>query len=216
MAKEESAKFDQYEYVGVIAPGVALLLGVLYLAPDLVKQFHLGKDGLDIVGLALLLLAAFVVGHLLQGIGEFVELIIWRLLGGWPTEWVLRKKSNLLSEGQRNELHRLLKEKLRVDIDGTVNRKEWWVWTRQIYLAVRKANVNQRIDAFNRTYGFCRGLGAAFLVLLVIVIALGQGWSIAALVFGLGAIIAFVRMVAFGISYGRELMLAYIEVTKTP
>ncbi len=217
-----SNTFDQYEYVSVIAPGAALLMGLVYLFPNLRETIGGGDTGLAELGL--LLIAAFIVGHLVAGIGELIEALMWRR-HGMPTDWVTQPPRDIIGQEQRVRLRELIMARFpKVDIDNldrTDSEQElkWKSITRQIYAAVRAAGRNYRIDAFNRTYGFCRNFSAAALVLLLIVLfyrELPFRFERVVGVLAIAFIIAVVRAYVFGKTYGRELFVTYIDLMDTP
>src|SRR6516165_9835240 len=87
-SKSFDGRFNFYDYAGFIAPGTALLLGLLYLVPEfreptvaLMKESSLGALGLFI-------LVAYVVGHVLEGIAYPIDRAMWLLWRGRPAEWI--------------------------------------------------------------------------------------------------------------------------------
>ena len=100
-------QFDQYEYVAVITPGAALLLGLslewpqyLHLAAD--KELSLGELGLFLV-------TAYLAGQLVQALGEIFDRAFWlaheRIKGGrLPTDWVRQENNPLISHEEFWEL----------------------------------------------------------------------------------------------------------------
>ena len=184
--------FDQYEYVGVITPGAALLLGLLLIYPGILP----GKSDTDIGlgALGIFLVAAYVAGHILRAIGDFCEKQFWRRFGGMPSEWILWKEPaarptpwfwsvGLLGElgtpldaQQRAQLETRVSTLFKIDFndyvvagDNPADREEkydrWQVVTRRIYATVRAAQRSSRIDAFNRTYGMMVGISVALVII---------------------------------------------------
>ena len=64
-------KFDPYEYNGIILPGSVVVLAVALLFPE-VKEL-LGKEGISLGGLGVFVVASFIVGHIVQALGNTIE-----------------------------------------------------------------------------------------------------------------------------------------------
>jgi len=98
---------------------------------------------------------------------------------------------------------------LKQDIDSG----QWYSITRQVYGFVSAAGRAQRIDIFNGNYGLCRGVAAALLVSLAIVsVKDWANWRAELLLLGLAAL-AIYRMHRFGVRYGRELFVQFIQAS---
>lgn len=92
--KSLDSRFNFYDYAGFIAPGTAFLLGLVYFVPEvwgltekLIKESSLGALGL-------FLLIAYVVGHLLEGVGVLIEKAMWWWHGrphNWIRSWRIHK-----------------------------------------------------------------------------------------------------------------------------
>jgi hypothetical protein len=224
--------FDQYEYVAVITPGAALLIGILLLWHDNVPLDASKETGLGALGL--FLVAAFVAGQILQAIGESLARIMWRCCGGMPSEWVLLKDppSPLLDPDQKQELSTRIKELWNVDFEKlTVETKdpkraekfdEWQAVTRRINIKVANAHKGGRINAFNRTYGMMIGLTVAILFVAVFLLKRIPFAGAGPLKAGVLCLLAFAiagfmlhRAYVFGKLYARELFVSFLEVTKT-
>lgn len=206
----EGAKpFDAYEVVGVIAPGVVVTLLLALEYPAL--RSLLGKDGLSVGDLGLFLVLAFVLGHLLQALGNALELVVWPD-GGLPTNRVRFAKTKLVTAAQRTALQAKV-----AAMEGdpkaleTYDRVAWRAVTTRAYGIVRAASRTIRIDNANRTYALGRGLTAAFGVCLVWYLVMHrQDWNIiAALAVMLAASVW--RMRRAGVHYARALVLEFID-----
>lgn len=203
-------KFDPYELIAVVAPGSILVFGAVLLYPAVRASF--GLEGIDLGGLGLFVILSFVAGHLVQTIGNLFETLIWRLFGGMPTSWVLQPYQSLLERSQLKRLRQACAREFGVEM-AQLHHRSWNALTREIYAAVKKHGTTGRIDAFNRTYGFMRGIGSAFLVLAVATFLRDPhawNWSLAGIA---TAGLAFYRMVRFGERYGRELLVEFIRLT---
>lgn len=204
-------KLDAYELTGVVAPGSVLVFGAVLLFPAV--RASLGLEGIDLGGLGLFVILSFVAGHLVQAFGNLLEVLVWRPFGGMPTAWVLRPDQRLLDSAQLGRLREACARELGADMAG-LDARRWAALTRGIYCAVKARGAAERVDAFNRTYGFMRGIGSAFLVLSAAVVVRephAWGWAAAGLA---AAALAFCRMVRFGERYGRELLVEFVRVSR--
>ena len=96
--------FDFYEYAGIIVPGAILTLGLLYFFPEGRALF--AKDGITFGELGLFVIVAYAAGHVVQGVGNWLEWAWWKLWGGIPSRRVLAGK--LLSAEQHRRLVKAL------------------------------------------------------------------------------------------------------------
>jgi hypothetical protein len=205
-------QFDFYEFTGILVPGAAALAGVLMLVPGLmpmstVKDFSVG-------GFGLLVVLAYVAGHMVQAIGNLVEWVWWKACGGLPTDWVRRSPTCFLAEAQAAMLPKAIAEQLKlanVDI-RTTSREQWYSITRQIGAAVDAAGRGSRVQTLNGNYGLNRGLAAA--LLLVLVLALIAKPADLAVLGGLSVAIglALARMHRFGKHQARELFVQFLQL----
>ncbi len=211
--KNSQSQFNAYEYIGVIAPGAVLSLGVILLWPETKEIFF--NSNVSVGELGLFLIIAYVGGHLLQSVGNAVEKALWRCFGGMPTDWVLDEKQTLISPQQRAKLQSIVQQGQNTPNLESMNARQWYSVVREMYIDIEKAGRTTRIDSFNRTYGLLRGIASAFLVLgIIIPIHTPSHWEAALWVFGLGFIPALFRMFRFGRSYGRELLIEYIRLDR--
>ena len=150
-------QIDFYEFAGVVAPGVVILLAAAIIWPE-----HLGsiqKLDLSIGGFGFTLLIAYVAGHLLQAIGNGIEIMWWKINGGWPSDWPRTKKCDLLSEFQLTELQKRVRAVFDFNeftLGPELPAKSWHPVFRQIYAAVRSAGRDGRAHTFNGNYGMFR------------------------------------------------------------
>lgn len=209
-AGDTAKAFDAYEVIGVITPGtvVTLLLALEWPA----FRALIGNDGLSIGDLGLFVLVAFVVGHLIQAVGNLVEFAVWPI-GGLPTNWVQSAKQTLVSADQREALIQRVAamEGRTIDI-AHCTRAAWRAITSRAYGRVRAAGHSYMIDSANRTYGMCRGLTAAIAICLAWHVLFGtpaRGPVIALI----AALVAAVwRMRRAGTHYARSLIQAFIDL----
>lgn len=203
-----SHSFDPYEYIAVIAPGSVVTLGICAEWPTL-KSF-LEAEGFSLGDLGIALVAAFVVGHLVQAVGNLLEALLWMPFGGMPTVSITQPGA-LLSPAQR----RLVEERLSrlkqgpVDLDR-IERRELKRTVPQIFSQVRAAGRADRIDVWNRNYGLMRGISAAFLLLaLWLLFKKSPDFEPAALAAS-GAAVAWLRAFRFARYYARDLFIEWI------
>lgn len=200
-------KFDFYEYAGIIAPGSALLLGLMVIMPELRTSF--GTEGVTFGEFGMFLLVAYVVGHLVQSLGNALEWCWWRVTGGIPSDWV--RTGRLLSEQQRAALSVRINQRFGLAVSNVseLPAREWSSITRQVYAAVAAAHRSSRVDMFNGIYGLTRGIAAACIALVGVSIYLGGGWQQFALL-GAAAASALHRMHRFSRHYAIELFVQFL------
>ena len=102
-------QFDFYEFTGILAPGATVLTGAILLFPGwglhaLIKDISIGGMGVFVV-------LAYVLGHLVQAVGNGIESVWWKLWGGRPTDWVRTKPDCLLARSQLTALEKAINER---------------------------------------------------------------------------------------------------------
>ncbi len=213
---ETSKGFDAYEIIGIIAPGTVVALLVALELPQL--RSLLGTNGLNIGDFGLFVLLAFVAGHLVQAVGNLIELAVWPF-SGLPTNQIRSASQTYLSESQRATLMARVVEMEGGPVDlETVAKTTWRAITTRAYFRVHNAGRSGRIDLANRTYGLFRGLAAA--------LALALAWCVYAHWDQRGLLLALVTMIVAavwrmrraGYHYARALFIEFIEleVTRKP
>ncbi len=207
---ETSKAFDAYEVIGVITPGtvVGLLLALEW--PEL--RALLGDDGLSLGDFGLFMVMAFVLGHLVQTLGNLIEEAIARTIG-MPTSWVRNPKQGLITPSQRAALITKIEALEGQPVDATkTSRTHWRSMVMRGYAKVRAAGKSARIDAFNRTYGLFRGLSAAFLAAFAWFAFAHPGEQQTLVVLGLLAAASFWRMQRASINYACSLIHEFIDL----
>lgn len=205
-------KFDFYEFTGVLAPGAVVVYGLARIYPELGILVHDEKVSFGELGLLLIL--AYVAGHLIQSFGNLVEWIWWRCAGGWPSDWVRTRKRGIIATAQWKVLPARIRDGLQIkcpDDLSTISADEWKPITRQVYAAVRKAGRADRVDIFNGNYGMFRGVAAGLIVILVAAFndVETDRWKLYGALFVM-ALLALMRMHRFGVHYARELFVQFI------
>lgn len=204
-------EFSFYDFAGVVAPGALVLFGSAYLLPAVgdvraVLQMELG-------GLGVFALLAYVAGHLAQAIGNLMESAYWKAWGGMPSVWVLR--GELLGAAQLDRLAAVVRERLGILSLRESSPAVWLAATREIYASVAASGRSARIDTFNGNYGMMRGTAAAAVVLLAIAVATRglSAWRIEVALLVVATVAAY-RMHRFAVHYSRELFAQYLDAAR--
>ncbi|WP_440997540.1 hypothetical protein [Arhodomonas sp. SL1] len=206
-----SSKFDAYEIIGVIAPGSVFIFGVTLLFPDFKSVFF--EQGFSVGDLGLFVVLSFVAGHLVQAAGNLVEIVIWKPLGGMPTDWLVHNPRRLLHDTQVQRLRQAVKNDFDCELQD-LSSAQLAPIVREMYVVAQARGDTSRIDSFNRTYGLMRGVTGAFGALAIMaLVANWPAWRLGAFA-ALAALIGGYRMVRFGKHYGRELIVTYLRLTK--
>jgi hypothetical protein len=210
--KTDVNKLTFYEQVGIVVPGSVFMFGLLFFFPAL--QTVLTKDGVSLGDLGIFVLLSYAAGQLIAAIGNMGESILWRFVGGMPTDWITRTDTTLLSLSQIELIQKKLESRLGISekVRG-LNPIVWWPISRQIYADIAKNGKPDRIDTFNGMYGLNRGLAAATFALGCVAAVQGK-WSIALGLVVLTAVYDY-RAYRFGVHYGRELYLQFLVLNDT-
>lgn len=207
---DSSKAFDAYEVIGVITPGAVVTLLLALQWPEF--RTLLGQEGVSIGGLGFFVMMAFVLGHLIQALGNVVDGIVW-LIPGMPTAWVRSPKQSLISPDQRDQLQAKVTamEPTIADI-GQLDRRYWRSVSGRMYARLHAAGRSSRIDTCNRTYGLSRGLAAAFAAAAVWLAFDAGGLTTETGIATALAIVAIARMWRSGVHYARSLFLAFVDL----
>lgn len=205
-------QFNLYDILGVLAPGTVVTVGILAVFPETSSLFH-GRD-FSAGDFGLVVLVSYVMGNLVAGLGNFLEMPYWKAFGGQHTDVVRRNDGSVLPARQFAELEKKLRGTGMLKSDesaSALNDFEWRGLTRQIYgyLGVRK--LTQRIEIFNAQYGMNRGIAAGFLA-LVVLIAFRFGvehWRTQVILLACAALAAY-RMHRFSRYYATELFRQFL------
>ncbi len=206
-------KFDFYEFTGILTPGVLLLAGLMYLWPGIVAHENLGS--ISVGGLGIFTLLAYVAGHLVQAVGNWIETAWWKAAGGMPTDWIRSGKGKLLAAAQLASVKSNLQVRLGLSLANDLSQispGEWIGITRQIYAAVAGAKRSARVDTFNGNYGLHRGLLAAATVLLGASFFSSTATFATTVLTFVVAVVAATRMHLFGKHYARELFVQFLQI----
>lgn len=207
-------QLDLYEFAAIVVPGT-ILLTALYVVYPAAKEL-LGQDGLSIGEAGLGIVLAYGVGHILQALGNMLEALWWKALGGMPTDWAGENRRNIINADQFEALKVALARAFpdRAAPLGTAAKPQGWKrMVREVYAKVAAAGRAGRVDIFNANYGLCRGLATAMLVALALsIIKTGLcHWELKSfLLVGVG--LSWFRMHRFARHYARELIVQFIDL----
>lgn len=209
-------QFEFYEFAGVLAPGTTVIVATAIIFPG---QFSpILKTGLSLGDLGVVVIMAYVIGHLTQAIGNGIECLWWWAWRGWPSDWIGQGRVGLLNRKQLDALESCLEARLglsgiKLSKDNT--RAKWHPVTRQIHAAVGAAGAERlkRVETFNGNYGLFRGIASAMLITFVmtLVTAPKSGWSVKLMLLA-AAGLALLRMHRFGKHYARELFVQFLSL----
>lgn len=206
-------EFSFYEFVGVIAPGAILLIGLQYCFPAFAG--YLKKPDFSLGDLGVFIILSYVLGHLIAAVGNLLEYLYWRCWQGKPTQWIRKEDCAFLDGSQI----KVLPEKLTLLLGFPVHSPKdyepdkWHSITRQVAAALHQAKVADRMEIFNGNYGLLRGMAAALLVITpMLPLCKGlEAWPealFAAFLF----VMAVYRMHRFGCHYARELYVQALQL----
>lgn len=209
-------QFDFYEFVGVLAPGTTVIVATAMIFPDQVAPVL--KTGLSLGDLGVVVIIAYVVGHLTQAIGNGIECVWWCAWRGWSSDWIGQGRVGLLNKKQLDALEASIESRLglsgiKLSKDNT--RAKWHPVTRQIHATVGGAGAERlkRVETFNGNYGLFRGIAAAMLVAFVMTLTVApkSGWPVKSLILA-AVVLALFRMHRFGKHYARELFVQFLSL----
>ncbi|MFC1869826.1 hypothetical protein ACFLYE_00975 [Chloroflexota bacterium] len=189
--------FDFYEFVALIIPGSVLMISIgLLLRVDPIFSVLIPESFGE---LGAHVLVAYLAGHLLQGIGNYIEFLYWKLWKGMPTDWpISRKKAEIFPRANASILN----------ITGASRVEDIRNWrglvaqARSLVYSEGRAN---RLQYFNGTYGLFRGVVAAGLIVASFAwnSPMNIAWVYLVIVLIIG--ISLNRMHRFAVHYANEL-----------
>ncbi len=199
--------FDFYEFVGIILPGSMLLIatGILFDIGS-IDFLLIPKSG---GALGVHLLTAYVLGHLIQALGNGCESLYWKAWKGMPTDWPMTrpdKKTFPLAKDAVANFCGSSPDSLTVD--------KWPRLVAQARSTVYTSGRAPRMQFFNGTYGMFRGLIAAGIIIALFAwkSPLSPGIVYPTVVVIIG--ISIYRMHRSGIHYARELFANIAELAR--
>jgi hypothetical protein len=154
--------FAFYEFVSYVIPGSLFLalFGVIF-PNDSFTPFLLPES---IGGLGVHLFAAYVTGHLLQVVGNFLEDFFWIFTYGRPSDWPVTKDGTPFADeniGNLYSLNRMKKPK------GEIPIAEWRELVGRAISLAYKENRAFRLHTFSAHYLTFRAMFSAVLILFI-------------------------------------------------
>lgn len=202
--------FDAYEYVGVIIPGALPTLAASLLIPKVASV--ISSEGIELGTLGIFLIVSFVVGHVVQLIGNWIE-TIEDMLGLGKDAIVLNEKRRPMDVDRWQRFLSVLRSEGIMDRDE-LKPSSWQGTRKEVYAALQADKRTHRIDAFNRTYGMCRGMVAGTIMTVGLVLILGgtEHLSLALMIFVLLTVPLYVRMRRFSRHYFTEIVSQFLAL----
>lgn len=189
---------DFYEFVGVIVPGAVLLAGIgLLLDAGTVNRF-LSPEGIG--NAVVYLVLAYVVGHLIAAIGNWLEVLFWKPWRGMPTDWPLTRPALSEASSWKTVVESYCGEKCKAN-----DFPKWKSLVAKVRSKVYASNMAMRLNVFNGNYGMFRGLIVSEFAIALVAWKSNYNLGLVYAVLGVASILTFYRMYHFGILYAREL-----------
>jgi hypothetical protein len=192
-----------YEFVALIIPSVVLLFSVNFI---LTLQGNKSFFDFSNIGESVIFLCfSYALGHIIQGIGNIFENLLWKCYGGMPTKWLLkpnRFKERILDINMIEKI----KEKIEKDYGSISNETDYGLI---IYDKLFQKKLTERIDIFNGNYSLFRGLSITFIILFVYLI-FDKNHEFALVCF-ICFFISLRRMIRFGKHYAKNIFRSYLN-----
>jgi len=204
-------KFDPYEFIAVAIPGAIPTLTISLLVPEVAAVIM--TNGVDLGSFGIFLIVSFVVGHVVQLVGNVIEQIEGLVTFG-AIDMAVRDERRPMHSEQWDRFKKRLAE---AGISGAagITSKTWPGLRREVYAQLSADGRTERIDVFNRTYGLCRGMVAGAAMSAGAILSLGDenGWKLSAMILLFLALPLYVRMRRFSRYYFTELVSQFVSVT---
>jgi len=208
-------EFSFYEFTGTVIPGATLILGLAFAHYPLREFFVSDKFGAGHLGL--FLVASYIAGQLVQGIGNILEKLLWAFRG-MPSSWIRRAKPPYLSDIQTKRLREVLTTLLGHEVGPLKNldARACRGITGQLYAKLEKEGRNHRIDIFNGNYGLFRGIASALLVVVTVISVKHGFWTQPTAIMASIFFVALMRMHRFGVHYASEMYRQALSLVDQP
>lgn len=192
-----------YEFAGVLIPSVILL----FFTELLIEHAYFFKIiDFSTLGESIIFLAvAYGLGHVLHGIGNLLESLLWKIFGGMPTGWLTgepRFKQTLFDEHDT--------KKIIEKIYKNFGESEGKDYGQLVYADLFAKNQTGKIDIFNANYSMFRGLTVSFTILGTLTLGLFD-WRYALIPFVL-MVLSLYRMFLFAKLYAKEVYRTYLII----
>ena len=201
-----------YGLVGIVLPGTLLLVSA---------QYVLGLKGLDSLlipdnfgNLGVHLLIAYFVGHLLQGVGNFLESFYWKFWKGMPTDWPVTRSAKNYFPNAISQVCKLTDQKEpKGDIEDKV--KIWRQLIAQARSTVYASGRGTRLEIFNGHYGMFRGMLASIIVIAIFALnsMVVDKFTLFSILLFAAVLITF-RLHRFATNYAKELFANVAELAR--
>ena len=96
--------FKYYEVLGLVTPGMTFVIGSIVLFWPEERDIFVSLMNISVGSLGFGLLTSYVIGQLLQAVGNLLETGWWALWGGKPTDWIRTDKHNVFPKAMRNQI----------------------------------------------------------------------------------------------------------------
>jgi hypothetical protein len=208
-------EFSFYEFTGTVIPGATLILGLAFADPPL-RDFLVG-DKFGAGHLGLFLVASYIAGQIVQGIGNLLEKLLWAFRG-MPSTWIRRAKPPYLSDAQTMRLREVLTTLLGHEVGPLQNldARACRGITGQLYAKLEKEGRAQRIDIFNGNYGLFRGIASALLVVVAVMSIKHGFWTQSTAIMAGVFVVALMRMHRFGVHFASEMYRQALNLVDQP
>lgn len=192
-----------YEFIALVIPSVVLLFSINYILTlrGGGTLFDFSKIGESVIFLCF----SYALGHIIQGVGNYFERIVWKYYGGMPTKWLLKP-----NRFQKRLLDSNISDKVKAKINadyGEVN--EGIDYGILIYGKLFQKKLTERIDIFNGNYSLLRGLSISFIILSIYLFT-NHDYELGLMCLGC-FYISLIRMIRFGKYYAKEIYLVYVN-----
>lgn len=202
--------FGIYEFFANIIPGTLVLVTILIFFPNLsidIPNNNTLTEGLLVVVFAFV---AFVIGLAIQGVSAYLEKLINRMKGGYPSSRYLKKDDDTFPEYFKTRIRSLVKSKFETPIDSSSGH----VFD-LCYTYVMQKKISDRVPQFLRTYTFSRNMIVTMAIeaILVFIYAYSQQqqiWlALGGFLFIALSYVFYTRFVRYGESFAKEVLRSF-------
>ncbi len=192
--------FSIYEFAGILVPSIFFLF---FLNLLLQFKYNINLFEFSELGEALIfILISYGLGHLLQGIGNVFEKIVWVIVGGMPTKWLTVKprfKMKLFDEFEH--------EKIRQKVFDDFGKKKGKDYGMLVFTKINSKDLADRATIFNSYYSLFRGLSVVSIILFFVTVFFCYfSYSLIPIFI---IVLSISRMIRFGKHYAKEVYRVY-------
>jgi hypothetical protein len=169
-------RFNYHDFIAYVVPGLMpLLVGVLIIFAR--GHYRLFFFIQTFVGLILLLIAAYVMGHFIQAVGAWAEKKIFFDHGYHPGEAYFKKGSGLLSDHDYGRLLQKYRERFGVELTDEMltdpHKREHCF--NEIRWGVKDEVRAEYIRTLDAYYDLYRGFFVSFIICVILSVPIGLG-----------------------------------------